>query len=146
MPQIDTQGSCCCCRGAHQSKIGPLELKPVVQGGAGFLQADVQVPEDASVLDMEFSDSGGSSGGFVDSNHGLGYHIPIRGSRVPQPSLSICHISVEMAPIAKVSHHICSTSLSPFQTCRLQPIYRASCTGHCQFNFKNCLQLLLAHS
>ncbi|KAL3139315.1 hypothetical protein ABBQ38_003653 [Trebouxia sp. C0009 RCD-2024] len=89
-------------RGTHPAQIGPLELKPVVPGGAGFLQADVQVPEDASVLDMEFADSGGSSGGFVDSNHGLGYHIPIQGSRVPQPSLSICHISVEMAPIAKV--------------------------------------------
>ena len=91
------------CRGAHQAQIGALELIPVVPGGAGFLQADVQVPEDASVLDLEFSDSGGSSGGFVDSNHGLGYHVPIRGSRVPQPSLSVCHISVEMAPIAKVS-------------------------------------------
>ncbi len=68
----------------------------------GFLQAEVQVPEDASVLDMVFSDSGTTSGGFFDSNHGLGYHVPIRGSRVPQPSLSICHISVEMAPIAKV--------------------------------------------
>ena len=75
----------------------------MVPGGSGFLQADVQVPEDASVLDLEFSDSGGSSGGFVDSNHGLGYHVPIGGSRVPQPRLSVCHISVEMAPIAKVS-------------------------------------------
>lgn len=91
------------CRGAHQAQIGPLELKPVVPGGVGFLQADVQVPEDASVLDMVFSDSGTTSGGFYDSNHGLGYHVPISGSRVPQPSLSICHISVEMAPIAKVS-------------------------------------------
>lgn len=89
-------------RGAHQAQIGPLELKPVVPGGVGFLQAQVQVPEDASVLDMVFSDSGTTSGGFFDSNHGLGYHVPIRGSRVPQPSLSICHISVEMAPIAKV--------------------------------------------
>jgi len=90
------------CRGAHQAQIGPLELKPVVPGGVGFLQAEVQVPEDASVLDMVFSDSGTTSGGFFDSNHGLGYHVPIGGSRVPQPSLSICHISVEMAPIAKV--------------------------------------------
>ena len=74
----------------------------MVPGGVGFLQAQVQVPEDASVLDMVFSDTGTTSGGFFDSNHGLGYHVPIRGSRVPQPSLSICHISVEMAPIAKV--------------------------------------------
>ena len=98
------------CRGVHQAQIGPLELTPVVPGGAGFLQANVQVPEDASVLDLEFSDSGGSSGGFVDSNHGLGYHVPIGGSRVPQPSLSVCHISVEMAPIAKVSLLSCLAS------------------------------------
>lgn len=91
------------CRGGHPAKIGPLELKPVVPGAAGFMQAEVQVPHDASVLDMVFSDSSGGSGSFYDSNHGLGYHVPLRGSRVPQPSLSICHISVEMAPIAKVS-------------------------------------------
>ena len=30
------------CRGAHQGQIGPLELKPVVPGGIGFLQAEVQ--------------------------------------------------------------------------------------------------------
>ena len=75
----------------------------MVPGAAGFLEAQLQVPHDASVLDMVFSDSGGGSGGFYDSNHGLEYHIPLRGSRVPQPSLSICHISVEMAPICKVS-------------------------------------------
>lgn len=31
------------CRGAHPDQIAPLELKPVVPGGIGFLQAKVQV-------------------------------------------------------------------------------------------------------
>lgn len=65
----------------------------------------MQVPADASVLDVVFSDSSSPNSGFWDTNHGLGYHVPITGSSVPQPSLSIVHISVEMAPIAKVSAH-----------------------------------------
>lgn len=65
----------------------------------------MQVPGDASVLDVVFSDSGNPNSGFWDTNHGLGYHVPITGSSVPQPSLSIVHVSVEMAPIAKVNSH-----------------------------------------
>lgn len=74
----------------------------VVRATAAML---MQVPADASVLDVVFSDSSSPNSGFWDTNHGLGYHVPITGSSVPQPSLSIVHVSVEMAPIAKVSAH-----------------------------------------
>ena len=85
-----------------------------------------QVPGDASVLDMVFSDSSSPNSGFWDTNHGLGYHVPISGSSEPQPSLSIVHVSVEMAPIAKVSHLLTdSTKLTCQVTSRMQSSLRA---------------------
>ena len=51
---------------------------------------------------MVFSDTGDLHGGFYDNNSGVDYHVPIRGSSVQQPPLRIAHVSVEMAPIAKV--------------------------------------------
>lgn len=54
-------------------------------------------------MDLVFSDSGDAGGGFVDNNNGLEYHIPMRGSTTPQHSLRVTHVSVEMAPIAKVT-------------------------------------------
>ena len=63
----------------------------------------LQVPKDAWELDLVFSDSGlGGSGHFYDNNGGFDYHVPLRGSLHPQPRLSIVHVAVEMAPIAKV--------------------------------------------
>ena len=80
-----------------------------------------QVPGDASVLDVVFSDSSSPNSGFWDTNHGLGYHVPISGSSEPQPSLSIVHVSVEMAPIAKVSHLLTdSTKLTCEVTSHMQ--------------------------
>lgn len=61
-----------------------------------------QVPADAWSMDMVFSDTGDLHGGFYDNNSGVDYHAPIVGSTVTQPPLRIAHVSVEMAPIAKV--------------------------------------------
>jgi starch synthase len=61
---------------------------------------------------MVFSDTGDLHGGFYDNNSGVDYHVPIRGSTVRQPPLRIAHVSVEMAPIAKV-HTSSVVSLLP---------------------------------
>ena len=65
-----------------------------------------QVPEDASVMDMVFADSGEMHGGFVDNNKGLDYHVPVFGSTCGPQRLKIVHVSVEMAPVAKVHHFL----------------------------------------
>ena len=51
---------------------------------------------------MVFSDTGDLHGGFYDSNAGVDYHVPVRGARTGPPPLRVVHVSVEMAPIAKV--------------------------------------------
>ena len=40
--------------------------------------------------------------GTYDSRGGYDYHLPVEDSAVKEPSLYVTHISVEMAPIAKV--------------------------------------------
>ncbi|GIL75551.1 hypothetical protein Vretifemale_5321 [Volvox reticuliferus] len=77
-------------------------LEPCLPGGLGFFKARVQVPAEAGGMDLSFSDADSTSGGFVDDNGGLDYHIPVEGSATPRRSLSIVHVAVEMAPIAKV--------------------------------------------
>ena len=72
----------------------------------------LQVPEDASVMDMVFADTGEMHGGFVDDNRGLDYHVPVAGSTCGAQRLKIVHVTVEMAPVAKVS-------LRPPQLCKL---------------------------
>lgn len=62
----------------------------------------VQVPEDAHVMDLVFSDTGEQVGGFYDNNNTLDYHVPIAGGSGSLPPLRIAHVTVEMAPIAKV--------------------------------------------
>lgn len=66
------------------------------------LQYDEQVPEDAWSMDMVFSDSGDLQAAFYDNNSGVDYHVPVSGSSASPPALRITHVSVEMAPIAKV--------------------------------------------
>lgn len=61
-----------------------------------------QVPADAWSMDMVFTDTGDLHGGFYDNNSGVDYHVPIVGSSIARPPLHIAHVSVEMAPIAKV--------------------------------------------
>lgn len=71
----------------------------------GFLQATITCPTDAHTLDLVFSDSGELTGGFYDNNKGLDYHIPVEGGSdvdVQQKSMHVVHVTVEMAPIAKV--------------------------------------------
>lgn len=53
---------------------------------------------------MVFSDSGDPQGAFTDSNAGVDYHVPVSGAPGSPPALNIAHVSVEMAPIAKVMH------------------------------------------
>ncbi len=61
-----------------------------------------QVPRDAWSMDVVFSDSGDLQGAFYDNNSGVDYHVPVSGSLASAPRLRIAHVSVEMAPIAKV--------------------------------------------
>jgi starch synthase len=95
----------------RQSNGSAVRMTPAMPGGVGFQKARLEkVPEDAHVLDAVFSDAGddGASGGgsgFFDNNGGLDYHIPVVGAdpaKHPPPALSVVHIAVEMAPIAKV--------------------------------------------
>lgn len=71
-------------------------------GNLKFLKAQVEVPKDAQVMDVVFSDTGDLQGGFYDNNKGLDYHIGCSGSSGHQPPLRVVHVTVEMAPIAKV--------------------------------------------
>ena len=61
----------------------------------------VKVPLDAYVMDFVFSEK--EDGGIFDNKNGMDYHIPVFGGVVKEPPMHIVHISVEMAPIAKVS-------------------------------------------
>jgi starch synthase len=53
-------------------------------------------------MDVVFSDSGDQHGGFYDNNGGLDYHLPVTGAPGQLPGLHVVHVTVEMAPIAKV--------------------------------------------
>lgn len=85
-------------RWRHTKKYGPIEMKPPGTGGQHFTAA-VSVPKDAYGLDFVFSNA---AEGTFDNNNGLDYHLPVKGSVITETPLSVCHIAVEMAPIAKV--------------------------------------------
>lgn len=61
----------------------------------------VKVPLDTYMMDFVFSEK--EDGGIFDNKNGMDYHIPVFGGIVKEPPMHIVHISVEMAPIAKVS-------------------------------------------
>jgi starch synthase len=61
----------------------------------------VPVPKDAFKMDFVFADVAGGAGTY-DNRGGFDYHLPVEGSPVREPPLHVVHISVEMAPIAKV--------------------------------------------
>ena len=65
------------------------------------LQAQITVADDAWMVDLVFS-SGVGEGAVYDNRDGRDYHIPVMGGTLTEPPLHIVHISVEMAPIAKV--------------------------------------------
>lgn len=60
----------------------------------------VKVPLDAYMIDFVFSER--EDGGIFDNKNGMDYHIPVFGGVVKEPPMHIVHITVEMAPIAKV--------------------------------------------
>ncbi|CAD7701776.1 unnamed protein product [Ostreobium quekettii] len=80
----------------------PIRMEPVHSSGVGFLRAVVEVPKEAHVMDLVFSDTGDLHGGFYDSNNGLDFHIPVEGGKGKMEPIRVAHITVEMAPIAKV--------------------------------------------
>lgn len=61
----------------------------------------VRAPADAFKMDFVFSDVREGDGTY-DTRGGYDYHLPVEGSAVREPSLHVVHVSVEMAPIAKV--------------------------------------------
>lgn len=65
-----------------------------------FYGFSVKVPLDAYMMDFVFSER--EDGGIFDNKYGMDYHIPVFGGIVKEPPMHIVHISVEMAPIAKV--------------------------------------------
>lgn len=86
----------------HETQIPFTRLEPMIGSGIGFQKAKIKVPEDAYVMDFLFSDTDDHHGGFKDNNSGLDYHLNITGSNIGTPSLKVVHVTVEMAPIAKV--------------------------------------------
>ncbi|XP_024543721.1 starch synthase 3, chloroplastic/amyloplastic-like [Selaginella moellendorffii] len=88
-------------RWTHQlSPFPPVRMKEVPS--TTHLKATVEVPVDAYIMDCVFSERGDDNGGTYDNRGGFDYHIPVHGGIGKEPPMSIVHISVEMAPIAKV--------------------------------------------
>ncbi|KAK7245860.1 hypothetical protein RIF29_40713 [Crotalaria pallida] len=86
-------------RWSHRN--GPLPPQRMLPADNGtHVKATVKVPLDAYMMDFVFSDR--EDGGDFDNKFGMDYHIPVFGGIVKEPPLHIIHISVEMAPIAKV--------------------------------------------
>ena len=68
------------------------------------------------MMDFVVSERGDDSGGAFDNNHGMDYHVPVVGGFVKEPPMKIVHISVEMAPIAKVLY--CFLQITISQVCQ----------------------------
>ncbi len=104
---------CCGCLLDFSQPHAAVSIIASMWTAAATALLPMQIPKEAAVMDLVFSDSGEAGGGFFDNNNGLEYHFPITGSSSPQPSLFIVHVSVEMAPIAKVSVSAFGTSAAP---------------------------------
>jgi len=87
-------------RWRHKKNFTSIEMKAPSDEGQQHFTSSIQVPKDAYSVEFVFSNS--AEGGVYDNNNGLDYHLPVTGSVVSEPPLNICHIAVEMAPIAKV--------------------------------------------
>ncbi|KAG8385744.1 hypothetical protein BUALT_Bualt03G0077000 [Buddleja alternifolia] len=82
-------------------RLGPLPPQKMLPSeNSSHLKATVKVPLDAYMMDFVFSEK--EDGGIFDNKNGMDYHIPVFGGVVKEPPMHIVHISVEMAPIAKV--------------------------------------------
>lgn len=82
-------------------RLGPLPPQKMLPAyNASQVKATVKVPLDAYMMDFVFSER--EDGGIFDNKMGMDYHIPVSGGVAKEPPMHIVHISVEMAPIAKV--------------------------------------------
>ncbi|QDZ24180.1 starch synthase [Chloropicon primus] len=81
-------------RSSHAVKLPQV---PMLRIGEGKFAVSFLVPEDAFLIDAKFY-----SHNTCDDRNGFGYHIPVQGSLVQESPQHICHVAVEMAPIAKV--------------------------------------------
>ncbi|XP_057811266.1 LOW QUALITY PROTEIN: starch synthase 3, chloroplastic/amyloplastic [Salvia miltiorrhiza] len=82
-------------------RMGPLPPQKMIPAeNSSHLKATVKVPLDAYMIDFVFSER--EDGGIFDNKNGMDYHIPVLGGVVKEPPMHIVHVSVEMAPIAKV--------------------------------------------
>ncbi|PNH10236.1 Soluble starch synthase 3, chloroplastic/amyloplastic, partial [Tetrabaena socialis] len=79
----------------------PASTAAMAPAAAQVSAATVPVPKDAYKMDFVFSDVPGGDGTY-DNRGGFDYHLPVEGSPVQEQRLYVCHIAVEMAPIAKV--------------------------------------------
>ncbi|XP_059624216.1 starch synthase 3, chloroplastic/amyloplastic [Cornus florida] len=80
---------------------GPLPPQKMIPAdNSSHVKTPVKVPLDAYMMDFVFSER--EDGGIFDNKNGMDYHIPVFGGVMKEPPMHIVHISVEMAPIAKV--------------------------------------------
>ncbi|PQQ03616.1 starch synthase 3 chloroplastic/amyloplastic isoform X2 [Prunus yedoensis var. nudiflora] len=81
---------------------GPLPPQKMLPAETGsHVKTTVKIPLDAYVMDFVFSEKEDDEGLF-DNKNGMDYHIPVFGGVLKESPMHIVHISVEMAPIAKV--------------------------------------------
>jgi starch synthase len=80
----------------HPDRQVNVDMRGGINGGT--LEATINVPLDAHVVDFSFKDNGI----FIDDNEGAEYHCDVIGASGVAPKLKIAHLAVEMAPIAKV--------------------------------------------
>lgn len=84
-------------------RLGPLQPQKMVSvDNSSHLKANVKVPLDAYMMDFVFSERGDEHGGLYDNRNGMDYHVPVVGGVLREPPMHIVHVTVEMAPIAKV--------------------------------------------
>jgi starch synthase len=79
----------------------PATLMTRPTATADFVEFEMVIPTDAWMMDFVFSDGVGP-GSTYDNHFGRDYHFPVEDSTTEKPPLHVCHIAVEMAPIAKV--------------------------------------------
>ncbi|KVI01088.1 Carbohydrate binding module family 25 [Cynara cardunculus var. scolymus] len=83
-------------------RMGLLPPQKMLPADNGLhVKTSVKVPLDAYMMDFVFSEKEIDDGVF-DNKNGMDYHIPVSGGVTKEPPMHIVHISVEMAPIAKV--------------------------------------------
>ena len=90
-------------RWTHEDPPGAVKMDSSGDklGVGSAVTCKIKIPEDAWMMDFVFSD-GIAEGSTYDNHFGKDYHVPIEGSTETMPPLHVMHISVEMAPIAKV--------------------------------------------